>query len=90
MGASTIRVGMFTILIYSTIRAVDKFPWILICLPGCPPKPEGVIDAITKLPKKGKSMKIELSLTSDFTKELNRSFTINHNSLLGPSIHTGN
>ncbi|KAJ4842699.1 hypothetical protein Tsubulata_021361 [Turnera subulata] len=42
MGACTITGGMFSTDSYRT----DVY------LPGCPPKPEAVIDAITKLRKK--------------------------------------
>ncbi|RZC93598.1 hypothetical protein C5167_007638 [Papaver somniferum] len=34
---------------YSTVRGVDKLIPVDVYLPGCPPKPEAVIDAITKL-----------------------------------------
>lgn len=37
---------------YSTVRGVDKLIPVDVYLPGCPPKPEAVIDAITKLRKK--------------------------------------
>ena len=64
MGACTITGGMFSTDSYSTVRGVDKLIPVDVYLPGCPPKPEAVIDAITKLRKKylEKSMKIELSL----------------------------
>uniref|UniRef100_A0A0D3C3M6 NADH:ubiquinone oxidoreductase-like 20kDa subunit domain-containing protein n=1 Tax=Brassica oleracea var. oleracea TaxID=109376 RepID=A0A0D3C3M6_BRAOL len=34
----------------STVRGVDKLIPVDVYLSGCPPKPEAVIDAITKLP----------------------------------------
>ncbi|RZC56629.1 hypothetical protein C5167_015503 [Papaver somniferum] len=49
MGASTITGGMFSTDSYSTVRGVDKLIPVDVYLPGCPPKPEAVIDAITKL-----------------------------------------
>nr|YP_010953817.1 NADH-plastoquinone oxidoreductase subunit K [Terniopsis sessilis]WMV00673.1 NADH-plastoquinone oxidoreductase subunit K [Terniopsis sessilis] len=52
MGACTITGGMFSTDSYSTVRGVDKLIPVDIYLPGCPPKPEAVIDAITKLRKK--------------------------------------
>ncbi|RRT49656.1 hypothetical protein B296_00026766 [Ensete ventricosum] len=52
MGACTITGGMFSIDSYSTVHEVDKLIPVDIYLPGCPPKPEAVMDAITKLCKK--------------------------------------
>lgn len=40
------------ILSYSTVRGVEKRLQLEDYLPGCPPKPEAVIDAITKHHKK--------------------------------------
>ncbi|KAH8479569.1 hypothetical protein H0E87_031575, partial [Populus deltoides] len=44
--------GMFSTDSYSTVRGVDKLIPVDVFCPGCPPKPEAVIDAITKLRKK--------------------------------------
>ena len=52
MGACTITRGMFSTNSYSTVRGVDKLIPVDVYLPGCPPKPETIIDAITKLRKK--------------------------------------
>nr|YP_009425024.1 NADH-plastoquinone oxidoreductase subunit K [Ampelopteris prolifera]ASU93717.1 NADH-plastoquinone oxidoreductase subunit K [Ampelopteris prolifera] len=52
MGARTITGGMFSTDSYSTVRGVDKSIPVDIYLPGCPPKPEAIIDAVTKLRKK--------------------------------------
>nr|TKS05978.1 photosystem II G protein [Populus alba] len=52
MGACTITGGMFSTDSYSTVRGVDKLIPVDVYLPGCPPKPEAIIDAITKLRKK--------------------------------------
>ncbi|KAI5421733.1 hypothetical protein KIW84_045238 [Lathyrus oleraceus] len=49
MGACTITGGMFSTDSYSTVRGVDTLIPVDVYLPGCPPKPEAVIDAITKL-----------------------------------------
>ena len=43
---------MFSTDSYSTVRGVDKLIPVDVYLPGCPPKPEAVIDALTKLRKK--------------------------------------
>lgn len=52
MGACTITGGMFSTDSYTTVRGVDKLIPVDIYLPGCPPKPEAIIDAIIKLRKK--------------------------------------
>nr|YP_009262755.1 NADH-plastoquinone oxidoreductase subunit K [Ludisia discolor]ANI87420.1 NADH-plastoquinone oxidoreductase subunit K [Ludisia discolor] len=52
MGACTITGGMFSTDSYSTVRGVDKLIPVDVYLPGCPPKPEAIIDAIMKLRKK--------------------------------------
>nr|YP_010704962.1 NADH-plastoquinone oxidoreductase subunit K [Porella grandiloba]WCQ78498.1 NADH-plastoquinone oxidoreductase subunit K [Porella grandiloba] len=75
MGACTITGGMFSTDSYTTVRGVDKLIPVDIYLPGCPPKPEAIIDAITKLRKRiaqemyGDRKKLERS---------NRYFTLNH------------
>ncbi|PHT54966.1 NAD(P)H-quinone oxidoreductase subunit K, chloroplastic [Capsicum baccatum] len=53
MGACTITGRIFSTDSYSTVRGVDKLIPVDIYLPGCPPKTEAVIDAITKLPSGG-------------------------------------
>lgn len=52
MGACTITGGMFSTDSYSTVRGVDKLIPVDVYLPGCPPKPEAIIDAVVKLRKK--------------------------------------
>nr|QVV24222.1 NADH-plastoquinone oxidoreductase subunit K [Alpinia galanga]UFP05788.1 NADH dehydrogenase subunit K [Alpinia galanga] len=87
MGACTITGGMFSTDSYSTVRGVDKLIPVDVYLPGCPPKPEAVIDAITKLRKK-----ISREILEDRTvsQEENRCFTTNHKFYVRRSIHTGN
>nr|YP_010042684.1 NADH-plastoquinone oxidoreductase subunit K [Convolvulus arvensis]QPC56307.1 NADH-plastoquinone oxidoreductase subunit K [Convolvulus arvensis] len=87
MGACTITGGMFSTDSYSTVRGVDKLIPVDVYLPGCPPKPEAVIDAITKLRKK-----ISREIHEDRMKSqrANRCFTTNHKFRVGRSIHTGN
>jgi NAD(P)H-quinone oxidoreductase subunit K len=87
MGACTISGGMFSTDSYSTVRGVDKLIPVDVYLPGCPPKPEAVIDAITKLRKK-----ISREIYEDRIKSQreNRCFTTNHKLKVGRSIHTGN
>ncbi|KAL0925516.1 hypothetical protein M5K25_003859 [Dendrobium thyrsiflorum] len=83
MGACTITRGMFSTDSYSTVRGVDKLIPVDVYLPGCPPKPEEIIESIMKLRKKI-SRKIFEYRTE------NRCFTINHKFYLRRSTHTGN
>nr|QXT45143.1 NADH-plastoquinone oxidoreductase subunit K [Zanthoxylum asiaticum]UEK22335.1 NdhK [Zanthoxylum asiaticum] len=89
MGACTITGGMFSTDSYSTVRGVDKLIPVDVYLPGCPPKPEAVIDAITKLRKK-----ISREIYEDRIRlqRKNRSFTFttNHKFRVVCSTHTGN
>ena len=52
MGACTITGGMFSVDSPTTVRGVDKLIPVDIYLPGCPPRPEAIVDAIIKLRKK--------------------------------------
>nr|YP_010145020.1 NADH-plastoquinone oxidoreductase subunit K [Elsholtzia densa]QQL92424.1 NADH-plastoquinone oxidoreductase subunit K [Elsholtzia densa]QVL24906.1 NADH-plastoquinone oxidoreductase subunit K [Elsholtzia densa]QWV61545.1 NADH-plastoquinone oxidoreductase subunit K [Elsholtzia densa var. ianthina]WCH61676.1 NADH-plastoquinone oxidoreductase subunit K [Elsholtzia densa] len=88
MGACTITGGMFSTDSYSTVRGVDKLIPVDVYLPGCPPKPEAVIDAITKLRKKISREIYENRIRSQPQQE-NRCFTTKHKFHVGRSIHTG-
>ena len=52
MGACTITGGMFSTDSYTTVRGVDKLIPVDVYIPGCPPRPEAIMDAIVKLRKK--------------------------------------
>ncbi|NJK35530.1 MAG: NADH-quinone oxidoreductase subunit NuoB [Oscillatoriales cyanobacterium SM2_2_1] len=52
MGACTITGGMFSTDSYTTVRGVDKLIPVDVYIPGCPPRPEAIMDAIIKLRKK--------------------------------------
>lgn len=52
MGACTITGGMFSVDSPTAVRGVDKLIPVDIYLPGCPPRPEAIVDAIIKLRKK--------------------------------------
>jgi len=52
MGACTITGGMFSMDSPTAVRGVDKLIPVDVYLPGCPPRPEAIIDAIIKLRKK--------------------------------------
>ena len=75
MGACTITGGMFSTDSYTTVRGVDKLIPVDIYLPGCPPKPEAIIDAIIKLRKK---IAQEIYDDRKRIKQANRYFTIAH------------
>ncbi|WP_088894183.1 NADH dehydrogenase subunit K [Leptolyngbya ohadii] len=52
MGACTITGGMFSTDSPSAVRGVDKLIPVDVYIPGCPPRPEAIVDAIIKLRKK--------------------------------------
>ena len=52
MGACTITGGMYSTDSYSAVRGVDKLIPVDVYMPGCPPRPEAMFDAIVKLRKK--------------------------------------
>jgi NAD(P)H-quinone oxidoreductase subunit K len=52
MGACTITGGMFSMDSPSAVRGVDKLIPVDVYIPGCPPRPEAIIDAVIKLRKK--------------------------------------
>lgn len=89
MGACTITGGMFSTDSYSTVRGVDKLIPVDVYLPGCPPKPEAVIDAITKLRKKI-SREIYEDRIRPQRQRSNRCFTTNHKFHISRSMNTGN
>nr|YP_010518225.1 NADH-plastoquinone oxidoreductase subunit K [Dryopteris deparioides]UXN84590.1 NADH-plastoquinone oxidoreductase subunit K [Dryopteris deparioides] len=84
MGACTITGGMFSTDSYSTVRGVDKSIPVDIYLPGCPPKPEAIIDAVTKLRKKiARGSSIDRAFCPTRTKYP----SLNHRFCFVPSIH---
>jgi len=52
MGACTITGGMFSADSPTALRGVDKIIPVDVYIPGCPPRPEAIFDAIVKLRKK--------------------------------------
>nr|ATL58743.1 NADH-plastoquinone oxidoreductase subunit K [Salvinia cucullata] len=90
MGACTITGGMFSTDSYSTVRGVDKLIPVDIYLPGCPPRPEAIIDAVTKLRKKV-ARENNYRGDNDQTSSSRRKkyFGMNHQLRFVPSIHTG-
>ncbi len=86
MGACTITGGMFSTDSYTVVRGVDKVIPVDVYLPGCPPKPEAIIDAIIKLRKKIAQEDVrERSLYE----QSHRYFTVKHDLKVVPPILTG-
>jgi NAD(P)H-quinone oxidoreductase subunit K len=86
MGACTITGGMFSTDSYSTVRGVDKLIPVDVYLPGCPPKPEAIIDAIIKLRKK---VAQESKQDKENIEQVKRTFSLKHKLKPIPAIHTG-
>ena len=86
MGACTITGGMFSTDSYSTVRGVDKLIPVDVFLPGCPPKPEAIIDAIIKLRKKISQENLQDKIN---VIQKQRIFVIKHGLKSILPIHTG-
>jgi NAD(P)H-quinone oxidoreductase subunit K len=86
MGACTITGGMFTVDSPTTVRGVDKLIPVDVYLPGCPPRPEAIIDAIIKLRKKIANDSIQERGKQSQT---HRYYSIPHKMKQVPDITTG-
>jgi NAD(P)H-quinone oxidoreductase subunit K len=88
MGACTITGGMFSSDSTTAVRGVDKLIPVDLYIPGCPPRPEAIIDAIIKLRKKVSNETIqERSLK---TEQTHRYYSTTHNMKVVEPILTGN
>lgn len=86
MGACTITGGMFTVDSPTTVRGVDKLIPVDVYIPGCPPRPEAIIDAIIKLRKKvaDDSMQERSNIA-----QIHRYYSTAHKMKIVSSISTG-
>jgi NAD(P)H-quinone oxidoreductase subunit K len=93
MGACTITGGMFSVDSPTAVRGVDKLIPVDIYLPGCPPRPEAVMDAIIKLRKKIANESIQ---ERDQLQQTHRYYSTTHKMrsvdpiLTGKYLQTGN
>ncbi|AFY87463.1 MAG: NAD(P)H-quinone oxidoreductase subunit K 1 [Chroococcidiopsis cubana SAG 39.79] len=86
MGACTITGGMFSVDSPTAVRGVDKLIPVDVYLPGCPPRPEAIIDAIIKLRKKiaNESMQERTPI-----KQTHRYYSTTHSMKVVPPISDG-
>ncbi|NEQ70100.1 MAG: NADH-quinone oxidoreductase subunit B [Symploca sp. SIO2D2] len=86
MGACTITGGMFSVDSPTAVRGVDKLIPVDVYIPGCPPRPEAVMDAIVKLRKKVANESIQERFK---IKQTHRYYSTTHNMKVVPPILTG-
>ncbi|WAL59700.1 NADH dehydrogenase subunit K [Thermocoleostomius sinensis] len=86
MGACTITGGMFSMDSPTAVRGVDKLIPVDVYIPGCPPRPEAIIDAIIKLRKKISS---ESLAERGQVAPTHRYYTVQHNLQPTDEILTG-
>ena len=86
MGACTITGGMFSADSTTAVRGVDKLIPVDLYLPGCPPRPEAIFDAVIKLRKKVGNESI---LERTKTEQTHRYITVDHEMNLVFSKNTG-
>ena len=86
MGACTITGGMFSVDSSSAVRGVDKLIPVDVYIPGCPPRPEAVLDAIIKLRKKIANQSIQ---ERQQILQTQRYYSIPHSMKVVSPIHDG-
>ncbi|MDC3175968.1 NADH dehydrogenase subunit K [Prochlorococcus sp. AH-716-D13] len=86
MGACTITGGMFSADSTTAVRGVDKLIPVDLYLPGCPPRPEAIFDAVIKLRKKVANESI---LERSKAEQTHRYLTVDHEMNLVFSDNTG-
>lgn len=87
MGACTITGGMFSVDSPTAVRGVDKLIPVDAYIPGCPPRPEAIIDAIIKLRKKIANESIQER--SGSIEQTHRYYSTTHNMKVVSPIHDG-
>ncbi|MBD1858922.1 MULTISPECIES: photosynthetic/respiratory NAD(P)H-quinone oxidoreductase subunit K [Leptolyngbya] len=86
MGACTITGGMFSVDSPTAVRGVDKLIPVDIYLPGCPPRPEAIVDAIIKLRKKVSNESIQERAQ---LRQTHRYYSTTHSMIPTEVIHDG-
>lgn len=86
MGACTITGGMFSADSPNAVRGVDKLIPVDVYLPGCPPRPEAILDAIIKLRKKISNESLQERTR---TEQTHRYYTRPHELKIVKPIHDG-
>ncbi len=87
MGACTITGGMFSADSPTTVRGVDKLFPVDLYIPGCPPRPEAIFDAVIKLRKKVANETLQ---ERDRQEQTNRYYSTTHQMKPVPAILDGN
>jgi len=77
MGACTITGGMFSTDSTTAVRGVDKLIPVDVYIPGCPPRPEAIFDAIIKLRKKVSNESLQERAT--VLEQTHRYYSTRHN-----------
>ncbi len=87
MGACTITGGMFSSDSTTAVRGVDKLIPVDVYIPGCPPRPEAIFDAIIKLRKKISNQSIQERAST--IEQTHRYYSTMHNMKSVAPIHDG-
>ena len=86
MGACTITGGMFSVDSPTAVRGVDKLIPVDVYIPGCPPRPEAIMDAIVKLRKKIANESLQ---EKQLTEQTHRYYSRPHKMKVVTPIHDG-
>ncbi len=87
MGACTITGGMFSSDSTTAVRGVDKLIPVDVYIPGCPPRPEAIFDAIIKLRKKVSNESLQERVA--VMEQTHRYYSTTHNMKAVQPILTG-